>query len=315
MDGATRFIYNGREEAAMMKKIFLSVLVFGGSALLFAQADAVGSGVVLKSVENMHSAASETADVVSQAVIGTPVKILKAERNAQGEEWFRIETPDTYQGWMKGSSLRAYAPGEKAYGTSGQTFEVTSLFALVYAVDNVTKHKPLAMAPVGALLEVGNWGERWCEITLPCGTKAWIQKGDGLVREPGFKRPRLSTEEMVTLAKRFLGLPYYWGGTSPLGFDCSGFVQLVYRLSGIQILRDADIQFEKSGLAEVAPGFEDKGDLVFFGKAKGRITHVGMMVNREEFINATTHEKPVVQISKLKDPYWANIYRGARRPI
>jgi hypothetical protein len=299
----------------MMRKIFLSALALGVGVFLAAQTDSPRSGVVLKSVENMHSAADAGTDVVSQAVIGTSVKILKAEKNSKGEEWFRIETPDTYQGWMIGSSLRIYGPDEKPYGASGLTFEVTSLFGLIYSVDNVTKHKPLIMAPIGSLLEAGSCGERWCEITLPCGTKAWIQKGDGFVRESGFKRPRLSMEEIVTLARKFLGLPYYWGGTSPLGLDCSGFVQLVYRLGGIEILRDADIQFEKSGLAEVPPGSEDKGDLVFFGRAKDRISHVGMMVNREEFINATTHEKPVVQISRLKDPYWMKLYQGARRPI
>jgi cell wall-associated NlpC family hydrolase len=116
---------------------------------------------------------------------------------------------------------------------------------------------------------------------------------------------------MVALSKRFLGLPYLWGGTSPLGLDCSGFVQLIYKMGGISILRDADIQMEKSGLSPVAPGEETTGDLVFFGKGIG---HVGMMISADEFINATVHDKPVVQISRLKDPYWQKIYQGARRP-
>jgi cell wall-associated NlpC family hydrolase len=120
-------------------------------------------------------------------------------------------------------------------------------------------------------------------------------------------------EDMVGLSKRFIGLPYLWGGTSPLGFDCSGFVQLIYKMGGVPILRDADIQFEGSGLKEVSAGQESAGDLVFFGRAKDKIAHVGMMINGEEFINATVHDKPVVQISRLKDAYWQGIYQGARR--
>ena len=61
---------------------------------------------------------------------------------------------------------------------------------------------------------------------------------------------------MVALSKRFIGLPYIWGGTSPLGLDCSGFVQLIYKMNGIPILRDADIQMTGSGLVEVAAGDE-----------------------------------------------------------
>jgi cell wall-associated NlpC family hydrolase len=119
---------------------------------------------------------------------------------------------------------------------------------------------------------------------------------------------------MVALAKRFLGLPYLWGGDTPLGIDCSGFAQLIYKLSGIEILRDADIQMLKSGLVEVPPGQEKMGDLVFFGKSKEKITHVGMMINEKEFISATTHLRPIVQISELSEAYWKNIYQGARRP-
>jgi len=90
-------------------------------------------------------------------------------------------------------------------------------------------------------------------------------------------------------------------------------VQLVYRLGGISILRDADIQMEKSGLLPVSPGEERAADLIFFGHAKGKITHVGMMIDGELFIHATTHDKPVVQISRLRDAYWQGLYQGARR--
>jgi len=273
-----------------------------------------GPGVVNNTAENMHSRSSAMTDVVSQALLGTNVKVLKTERNSDGEDWYYVETPDTYKGWLIGPSLRFLKLGDKPYASQGRIFEVTALLANTYREPDVTKHKPVKVAPISSVLEVvRETDERWAEIVLPCGTKVWIQKGDGVFHEAPMVWPRRTPEEMVALSERFIGLPYLWGGTSPLGLDCSGFVQLIYKMGGIPILRDADIQFEGSGLAPVPAGDEAAGDLVFFGSAKNKIGHVGMMINREEFINATVHDKPVVQISRLKDAYWQKIYQGARR--
>jgi cell wall-associated NlpC family hydrolase len=273
------------------------------------------AAVVINAVENMHSRGTASTDVVSQALLGENVTILKKERNADGEDWYRVETPDTYKGWVVSSALRFLKPGEKPYASSGKIFVVTSLLANTYREPDVTKHKPVKVAPISAVLEVvGERDARWLEANLPCGTKVWIQRGDGEIREAPMVWPRTSPEDMVALSKRFIGLPYFWGGTSPLGLDCSGFVQLIYKMSGIPILRDADIQFEGSGLVEVAAGDEAACDLVFFGSAKNKIGHVGMMIDAEYFINATVHETPTVRIDRLKDAYWQKIYQGARRP-
>jgi cell wall-associated NlpC family hydrolase len=298
----------------MLKKAALMLSLISLSVMFAAGADAPGAAVVIRSVANMHSASNDKVELVSQAVLGTNVKVLASEKNAAGEEWFRIETPDTYQGWMIGTSLLLRPEGGKPYASEGAVFEVTSLFANIYATDDVSERKPLVSAPIGSRLAVGACGERWCEITLPCGMKGWVQKGDGEIKDAAAARMKLAPEETVALAKRFLGVPYLWGGNSPLGIDCSGYVQLLYRLSGIDILRDANIQMTKSGLVEVPAGQERTRDLIFFRKAKDKIGHVGMMISGEEFIHATTHDKPVVQISRLKDPYWQAIYQGARRP-
>lgn len=292
----------------------LSALIAGLTLGAAQEAPAPAAAVVTGAVENMHSRSSASADVVSQAILGTNVKLLKKERNSDGEDWWQVETPDTYQGWIVSSALRFLKPDEKPYASAGKVFVVSSLLANTYREPSVTKHKPVKTAPIGAVLEiVGEKGERWLEVSLPCGTRAWIQKGEGDGREAPWTWPRTSVEDMVALSKRFIGLPYTWGGTSPFGLDCSGFVQLVYTLSGISILRDADIQMTKSGLLDVAAGDERAGDLVFFGSAKDKIGHVGMMVDAEYFINATVHETPTVRIDRLKDAYWQKIYQGARR--
>ncbi len=275
--------------------------------------DSPAAAIVTGAVENMHRHSTDDSDVVSQAILGTNVKLLRKERNSDGEDWYEVETPDTYTGWILGSALELLKPGARPYASSGKVFVVTALLANTYREPNVTKHKPVKTAPISAVLEiVGEQDERWLETRLPCGTKVWIQRGDGEVREAPWTWPRRKAEEMVALSKRFIGLPYTWGGTCPLGLDCSGFVQLIYKMGGIPILRDADIQMEKSGLADVAKGQEQAGDLVFFGSRS--IGHVGMMIDGEYFINATTHETPTVRIDRLKDEYWQKIYRGARRP-
>ncbi len=279
---------------------------------LAAGSGAPGTAVVIKSVANMHRTSNDAVELVSQAVLGTNVKILAWETNG-GEKWYQIETPDTYKGWMIGTSLLVRPEGGKPYASEGSVFEVTSLMANIYAVPDVTERKPLIVAPIGSRLAAGDRKERWCEVTLPCGMKAWVQAGDGEVKDAAVARKKLTPEETVTLAKRFLGTPYLWGGNSPLGIDCSGYAQLLYRLSGIEILRDADIQMTNSGLAEVTRGDERTRDLIFFGRAIDKISHVGMMIGHDEFIHSTTHDKPMVQISNLRDPYWTKLYQAARR--
>jgi len=300
----------------MPKILIAALLIVLSPALNWAGQDTAepAAAVVVRSVENMFRSATEDTDVVSQALLGDNVKVLKKEKNAKGEDWCQIETPDTYQGWVIASALRFLKPGEKPYAAAGRVFVVSALLANTYREPDVTAHKPLKIAPISAVLEiVGEKGERWLEVALPCGHRAWVQKGDGDVREAPWTWPRLPVADTVALSKRFLGINYLWGGTSPLGLDCSGFAQLIYKMSGVPILRDADIQMTKSGLVEVPKGQEQAGDLIFFGRAIDRISHVGMMIDAENFINATTYETPCVRVDNLKVERWQKIYQAARR--
>ncbi len=301
-----------------MTKMLSAILLIALSPALAPAGQASApqaAAVVTSSVENMFRNATDDSDVVSQALLGDNVKVLKQERSAKGEDWCRIETPDTYQGWVIASALRFLKPGDKPYASAGKVFVVSALMANTYREPDVTAHKPVKVAPISTVLEiVGEKGERWLEVALPCGSRAWIQKGDGDVREAPWSWPLRPVADMVALSKRFIGINYLWGGTSPLGLDCSGFAQLIYKMNGIPILRDADIQMTKSGLVEVPKGSEKAGDLIFFGGAIDRISHVGMMIDAENFINATVYLTPCVRIDNLKVERWAKIYQAARRP-
>ena len=263
--------------------------------------------VVIESVANLYSAASEEADVVSQAIYGGNVDLLE-----EREGWARVRTPDQYTGWVPLASLRRMLPGEAPYASVGSIAQVQSLFANLYREPDVTRHQPLLLVPFETSLEVTAEPEtdnrRWLQVRLPDRGAAWIQRADVSFNY----RPR-TIKEVIALGKRFLGLPYQWGGTSSFGFDCSGFVQMLYRMRGVPIPRDTAPQARWEGFVAVQRNSLRPGDLLFFGNASDKITHVGMYIGRGRFLHATTHDQPAVQISRLKDPHWSRLFVAARR--
>jgi cell wall-associated NlpC family hydrolase len=268
--------------------------------------------VVLGTVENMYSAPSPDKDVVSQALLGQIASVLETR-----DGFARIETPDHYTGWVAAGGLFEYLDAQAPrYAARGPVAEVTSLMANLYRDADVTTARPKSQAPLGARLEVVKPAEdarkRWITVRLPSGESAFVQSGDVRVRDASDPRPRGSEADLVATARRFSGVPYLWGGMSVQGVDCSGLTSRVYAVNGIDLRRDADMQFDDPRAQPVERADLRAGDLVFFGEKK--ITHVGMYVGDGRFINATTHTRPDVHEESLDDPYWVALYRGARRP-
>lgn len=262
--------------------------------------------VVVVPVANMYSAATENSDVVSQAIIGSNVITLEVRGN-----WAKVRTADQYSGWMLGGALRKL--GESgAYGRSGTVVQVDALFAYLYGETDVTLHKPLLTVPFESRLEVVAEGKGddagWLLVRLPDQRTAWIQSGD-INRDP---QP-LTIAQSIALAKRFLGLPYLWGGRSSYGYDCSGFTQMLVRSRGITMPRDADLQAAWQGVEAVDRKDLRAGDLLFFGPAADKITHTAMYIGEGQIIQSTTHDHPVVQISRLDDEPWTRILVACRR--
>jgi cell wall-associated NlpC family hydrolase len=201
------------------------------------------------------------------------------------------------------------------YASEGQVAEVTSLMANLYREPDVTTARPKLQAALGTRLEVapGRASERWLSVRLPDGELAYLQRGDVRLGDARTPRSRGTETDLVATARRFLGVPYLWGGMTPHGVDCSGFVSRVYLVNGVTLLRDADLQFNDPKGEVVERDALRPGDLLFFGSTK-KITHVGMYEGDGRFIHATTHGSPVVQESDLSDPHWTGLYQGARRP-
>jgi len=264
------------------------------------------AGVVLKPAANMYSKPTQEADVVSQAIYGVTVGILEEK-----DDWVRVRTPDDYTGWMPVEWLRRLGPEGRPYASEGRVARVESLFANLYREADVTRHQPLLTAPFETKLEVIAEPEengRWIQVRLADERPAWIQRGD-----VAFDAAPLTIEAAIALSKRFLGLPYLWGGTSTFGYDCSGFVQMLCRRRGVTIPRDAGPQAGWEGMAPVEKDELKPGDLVYFGSSPKKITHTGMYLGEGQFISATTHERPMVRIDRLDDSYWAKLFAAARR--
>ena len=271
-------------------------------AVLMAEAAPTANAVITTPVANMYSRANLNADVVSQAIFGANVQIV-ARRGA----WARIRTADAYTGWAPATSFLRRKP----FAQSPPFVVVESLFANVYREPDVTRHRPLLTLPFEARLEVLPSREedpRWLPVRLPGGKKAWIQRGD-VIADP--KAQPLG--EVIEFSRRFLGLPYLWGGTSTFGYDCSGFTQMLLRRRGILIPRDASQQAAWSGMTPVARDQLRPGDLLYFGEKPEKITHTGMYIGKGEFIDATPWQHPVIQIDRLDDPHWAPLLITARR--
>lgn len=249
---------------------------------------------IVSNVLNMYAAPHTGAEVVSQGCFSEPVRI-----DAIMGDWAKITTEiDGYTGWVNRTGI---CERSERY-TSGDSVWVNRLAAHVYSVKD-TIYGPLITLPYSCRLVLTQpiTHDRWLNVLLPDGKEAFIQHGDIV-----FKQPILSKNEVCALSLIFLGLPYTWGGRSSFGYDCSGFVQMLYGKMGIHLPRDSKDQVLVSGFDDVGLDRLTAGDLVFFGFSDGAIKHVGLCLGNGRFIHAcaSVENAPYVRISSLTDPAW-----------
>ncbi|KQL50671.1 peptidase P60 [Heyndrickxia shackletonii] len=125
---------------------------------------------------------------------------------------------------------------------------------------------------------------------------------------PANEAAAASPTEVINVAKKYLGTPYRYGGMSPTGFDCSGFVSYSYKKIGVNLPHSADAMFQRG--KKVSKTNLKPGDLVFFNTGSKKVSHVAIYIGNNKVIHSVSNG---VKIDCLNCTYWKTRYIGAKR--
>ena len=258
--------------------------------------------LMLRPVTSLHAEPDALSEQVTQALLGMEVSLLETYGG-----WARIRTPDTYEGWCERLTLGELPNAWLA--PEGEWAEIDELWANLRAQPEYRRASALG-ATLGVrlpLLERLDEGCGWVRLLAPDGRELWTEAQR--VRQPSAPPRQRTARAIAATARRLLGVPYLWGGCSPLGIDCSGFVQLVLGLHGIPLLRDAHQQAEQ-GRPAPSPA---AADLAFFatGRDPARISHVALMLDTDRFLHAAGSDR--VRLNRLSESPYRDQYLFSRR--
>lgn len=241
-------------------------------------------GVVTLAALDVRRVPDHRAELGSQLLLGELVRILRRDRRGQ---WVRVQgLTDGYRGWVRTWGLREIDAAAGLSWRRRARARVCSAHALVRTGPGYGG----IVTPVfwHARLVPGRRRNGWRGVELPDGRHGWIE-----ARAIELVRPHRIA--LARLVRRLMGTPYLWGGRTPLGFDCSGFVQQVMAARNVSLPRDADDQ--RRAVRPLRPRERARvGDLVFFGPRRGRLTHVGIMVGKGLY----AHARGMVRINSLE---------------
>lgn len=204
---------------------------------------------------------------------------------------------------------------------------VTPWDGLNFRMGPSTSHNVIVALPQGTKVEVLSQENGWANAKTTNGVIGWVCSQYINIQEiientdsnkSGIDwnltdRSNGTADRLVEYSKQFVGTRYVWGGASPGGFDCSGFMYYIFGKYGYALPRTAQSQYDSAGYAVERSGIQ-KGDLLFFGTSKSNITHVGMYIGNDEFIHAR-RTGVALSISNLSEYCNNNNYIGARRVL
>jgi hypothetical protein len=290
-----------------------------------------GEFIVVRNVVNLRRSPSSDSEIVSQVIMGEVVSSIESV-----PDWHRISTADRYEGWIAAECLTPQWDRSDFLNTS-----IATLFADLYeSPDPQSEILTKLVVSSRVALAHGPTVSDFVPILLPDKRVGYVHNlcldithdtaddGNDLA-DPKVRRSididslkrqimRAVGSRAVDVGRRMIGTPYLWGGCTPFGIDCSGFVQLCYKLSGLQLLRDAELQFNDRRFercdAEQSLDESDllAGDLVAFRKSTStKITHIGMAMGDGRFIHSSGGRG--VNIESCTSERYGAIYAGAVR--
>jgi cell wall-associated NlpC family hydrolase len=245
-------------------------------------------------ITGLHNSPNFLAEPGSQLLNGMVVELLQTEGR-----WAFVRQLDGYLGWL----YRPYLGDMPATEATHLVCEPVALLRAEAKDDAPVVNRVLA----GTAVTVRKAQANWQQIELVGGVTGW-RPADNL--RPLTALPQTEAAQRTQLvadAHRFIGVPYLWAGASAYGLDCSGYVQLLYRLSGLTLPRDADMQYTAG--RPINPPYQP-GDLFFFGSEGDhrRISHVGMSLGGWQMIHASRGRNGVFidnmqEVAHLKDSF------------
>ncbi|MFY7672369.1 NlpC/P60 family protein [Tenacibaculum sp. MEBiC06402] len=229
-------------------------------------------GICNLSIVPLRLEANDASEMVSQVIFGEHFHILEKTK-----KWSKIKLAfDGYEGFIDNKQYEEIS--EDLYHQLEKEEKTYSGDLIDFITDSENN---LTTIPIGARLPF------FKDSSFKINNTSYKYEGK-------VNGKKLSKNAIVETAYLFLNSPYFWGGKTPFGIDCSGFTQTVYKLCGYNLLRDAK---EQATQGEVLSFIEEcePGDLAFFDNEEGVITHVGIIMNDYNIIHA--HGK--VRIDKL----------------
>ena len=221
------------------------------------------TSICMLSICPMRKKPEESSEMISQIVFGEQVNVLSEE-----ESWLYVQCrKDGYKGWIDSKLVSKI---EKPYQESSDVhYSLEPSYIVIGESDSI-------------IITLGAFLPHYDGMTFYLNGMKY--NFSGTAARPGDLH---LTEALVEkLSKKYLNTPYLWGGKTPFGVDCSGFVQTIYRILGVNLPRDAKDQANK-GLTVDFVNESMAGDLAFFTKKTNRISHVGIILDDNKIIHAS----------------------------